>query len=193
MFPHCKVDEQPNEKVEKEQHPKRRESDDKNTVAIVKSVSQMGCVSQESGALVSQGRQSRGNPMQKVLEPIQRVRFTRSTLRHASTRGKKGPSLGKINVKVPHPRSPYATKFEDRSHEETERQQRCARSKTWNLADYVFKLKEKDKAAFYFPAEEWVLPVASTKEPEEREFVLDSGASKYIVSKKDFNSAELRP
>ena len=30
-----------------------------------------------------------------------------------------------------------------------------------------YKLEEKDKAAFYFPAEEWVLPVASTKEPEE--------------------------
>ena len=27
----------------------------------------------------------------------------------------------------------------------------------------------KDKAAFYFPAEEWVLPTASTKDPEEKE------------------------
>ena len=36
------------------------------------------------------------------------------------------PSLGKINVKVPPQRSPYAMKFEDRSHEETDRQQRCA-------------------------------------------------------------------
>ena len=38
--------------------PKRRESDDKNAVAIVKSVSQLGCVSQDSDALVSQGRKS---------------------------------------------------------------------------------------------------------------------------------------
>ena len=60
-------------------------------------------------------------------------------------------------------------KFEDRSHEETERQQRCARSKAWNLAKNISKLKEKDMAAFYFPAEEWVLPAASTKELEERE------------------------
>ena len=37
--------------------------------------------------------------MQNVLEPIQRVRFTESTLRQASIREKKGPSLGK-NVKV---------------------------------------------------------------------------------------------
>ena len=42
---------------------KRRQSDDKNAVAIVKSVSQLGGVSQDSDALVSQGRKSRGNPM----------------------------------------------------------------------------------------------------------------------------------
>ena len=69
-----------------------------------------------------------------------------STVRQASIREKKGPSLGKINVKVPHQRSPNAMKFEDRSHEETDRQQRCARSKAWNLARNL--LKEKDKAAF---------------------------------------------
>ena len=56
---------------------------------------------------------------------------------------------------------------------------------------YIHKLKEKDKAAFYFPAEEWVLPAASTKLPEEREFVVDSRASMHMVSKKDLNSAEL--
>ena len=83
-------------------------------------------------------------------------------------------------------------KFEDRSHEETERQQRCARSKAWNLAKNIYKLKEKDKVTFYFPAEEWVLPAASTKEPEERVLVVDSGASMHnMVSKKDLNSAEL--
>ena len=103
------------------------------------------------------------NPMQKVLEPSQRERFTESTQRQASIGEKKGPSLGKINVKVPHQRSPYDWKLEDRSHEETERQQRCARSKAWNLAKNIYKLKENDKAAFYFPAEEWVVPAASTK------------------------------
>ena len=44
-------------------------------------------------------------------------------------------------------------KFEDRSHQETERQERCAQSKAWNLAKNNFKLKEKDKTAFYSPAE----------------------------------------
>ena len=139
----------------------------------------LGCVSQDSDALVSQAWKSRGNPMQK------------STLRHASIREKKGPSLEKINVKVSRQRSPYTMKFEDRSHEETERPQRCARSKAWNLDKNIYKLEEKDKAAFYFPAEEWVFPAASTKKLEEREFVVDSGASMHMVSKKNLNSAEL--
>ena len=36
-------------------------------------------------------------------------------------RENKGPSLGKIQVKVLHQRCPYAVKFEDRSQEEIER------------------------------------------------------------------------
>ena len=51
--------------------------------------------------------------------------------------------------------------------------------------------QRKDKVHSTFPAEEWVLPAASTKELEEREFVVDSGASMHMVSKKDLNSAEL--
>ena len=97
----------------------------------------------------------------------------------------------KIDVKHPHQRSLHALKFEDRSHEESERQQRCARSKVWNLATNIYKLKEKDQAAFDSPAEEWVLPAASPTEPEEREFVVDSGTSMHMVRKKDLNSAEL--
>ena len=100
--------------------------------------------------------------------------------------------MGKIKVKVPHQRSPYGMQLEDRSHEETERQQRCARSKAWNLAKNRYKLKEeRPRVTFYSPAEEWVLLAASTKEPEEREFVVDFGASMHMVSKKDLNSAEL--
>ena len=123
---------------------KRRESDDRNAVAVVKFVPQFGCVSQDSDALVSQrGKQPRGNPMQEVLGSIQKVRLTLSTLRQASIQEKKGPSLGKIQVKNPHQRSPNAMTFEDGSHEETERQQRCARSKAWNLAKNIYKLKER--------------------------------------------------
>ena len=136
---------------------KRRESNDKNAVAIVKIVPQMGCVSQDSKPFVSQrGKQSQRNPMLKVLGSIRKVRFTLSTLRQTNIRENRGPSLGKMQVKLPHQRSPYALKFEDRSQEETARQQqRCAQS--------------KDKTTFFSPAEERVLPAASKKELEERE------------------------
>ena len=97
----AKIDEHQNKKLKQGHFPKRRESEDKGVLAIAQSVSQLGYVSQDSDALVSQGtREFRGDPMQKVLNAIRKVRFTKSTLRHASIREKKGPSLGKINVKV---------------------------------------------------------------------------------------------
>ena len=98
FFPHHKVDEQPNKKPKNGYYShKRKESDDRNAVAVVKIAPQLGCVSQDSDALVSQrGKQSGGNPMQKVLGSIRRKRFTQSMLRQASIREKRGPSLGKI-------------------------------------------------------------------------------------------------
>ena len=59
------------------------------------------------------------------------------------------------------------------------------------LPKNINKLKVKVKPTFYSPSEEWVLSVTSIEEPEEREFVVDSGASMHMVSKKDVNSAEL--
>ena len=91
LFPYQKVGEQPNKKPKKGCYShKRRESDDENAVAVEKIVSQMGCVSQDSELWVSQrGKQSRGNPMQKVVGRIRRIRFTHSTLRQASIRENK--------------------------------------------------------------------------------------------------------
>ena len=79
LFPHYKVDEQPNERPKKDCFTQKRESEDKGAVAILKSVSQLGCLSQDSDALASQGtKEFRGNPMQKVLNETLRVRFTES-------------------------------------------------------------------------------------------------------------------
>ena len=52
------------------------------------------------------------------------------------------------------------------------------------------KWKEKNKAAFFSPSENWCLP-ASNLIPQEREFVVDSGASMHMISKNDLNSAEM--
>ena len=117
----------------------------------------------------------------RVLEPIRR---------QANIREKEGPSLLKIQVKIPHQRRPYV-KFEDRSPGETARQQQCARGDAWELAKKIFKLKKEDKATFHGHSEEWIMPAASTINPEERKFVVDSGASMHMVSKKDLDKAEL--
>ena len=57
--------------------------------------------------------------------------------------------------------------------------------------DVFWNSKEKHKTTFFSPSENWCLPSPSTIKPEEREFVVDSGASMHMISKKDLNSAEL--
>ena len=122
-------------------------------------------------------------------KPIQRVKFTKAIARHTKIRDQ-NPSLGYICPIEPHERSPNAPKFEDRSQEETEWQERCAREAAWRLAKHIQKLKEKNKATFFSPSENRWLP-ASTLKPEEREFVVDSGASMRMISKKDLSDAEM--
>ena len=118
-----------NNQTKSQRKTRKRESDDKNAVAIVKIVAHLGCVSQDSDALVSQrGKQSRGNPTEKVLG---QVRFAQSSLGRVHR-------LKKHKSKKPHQRSPYAMKFEDRSHEETERQHRCARTKASKQASVSY-------------------------------------------------------
>ena len=54
----------------------------------------------------------------------------------------------------------------------------------------ISKKKEKDKTAFFSPSENRCL-LAPNLKLEERELVVDSGASMHMISKKDLNSAEL--
>ena len=118
-----------------------------------------------------------------IRKPIRCVKFTKATARHADIRDQ-NPSSGMICPGEPHQRNPNAPKFEDRSQEETEWQERCAREAAWKLAKIVLKLKEHERATFFSPSENWCLPASSLK-PEEREFVVDSGASMHMISKKD--------
>ena len=145
---------------------------------------QLVCVFQDMGPPKSILRKS--SDMQK---PIQCVQFTKAVVRHADIRDQ-NPSLGSICPGEPHQRSPNAPKFEDRSQEETEWQEQGAREAASKLAKSVLKLKEKDRATFFSPSENRCLP-ASTLKPEEREFVVDSGASMHMISKKDLNDAEM--
>ena len=122
-------------------------------------------------------------------KPIQRVKLKKAIARHTKIRDQ-NPSLGYIGPGVPHLRSPNAPKFEDRSQEETEWQEQGAREAARRLAKSALKFKEKNKATFFSPSENRCL-AASTLQPEEREFVVDSGASMHMISKKDLNDAEM--
>ena len=55
----------------------------------------------------------------------------------------------------------------------------------------MLKLKETEKATFFSPTNDRCLPAPSVIKPEERAFVVDSEGSMHMVSRKDFNSAEL--
>ena len=145
---------------------------------------QLGCVFQDMTPPKSILRKSTDMP-----KPIQRVKFTKAIARHTKIRDQ-NPSLGYICPGEPHERSPNAPKFEDRSREETEWQELGAREAAWKLAKSVFKLKEHEKAAF-FSSPENRCHLASCLKPEEREFVVDSGASMHMISKKDLSEAEM--
>ena len=122
-------------------------------------------------------------------KPIQRVKFTKAIARHTKIRDQ-NPSLGHICPGEPHQRSPNAPKFEDRSQEETEWQEQRAREAAWKMAKSVLNLKVHERATFFSPSENRCLPASSLK-LEEREFVVDSGASMHMISKKDLNDDEM--
>ena len=102
--------------------------------------------------------------------------------RHTKIRDQ-NPSLGKICPGEPHQRSPHAPKFEDRSLEETEWQEQGAREAAWKLAKKCVKIEGASKSSILLTSENRCL-LASTLKPEEREFVVDSGASMHMISKK---------
>ena len=154
---------------------------------MLKSTRQLGCVLQDMEPPKSSSILRKSSDIRK---PIRRVKFTKAVARHAYIRDQ-NPSLGMICPGDPHQRDPNAPKFEDRSQEETEWQERWAREAAWRLAKGILKTKEKYEAAFFSPSENWCLPAPSNLKPEERKFVVHSGASMHMISKKDLNSAEM--
>ena len=167
---HRQVDEQPGKKS--------KNNGNKSGVAMLKITRQLGCVFQDTELPKFSSILGKSSHTQK---PIRCVRFTKAVLRHANIRDQ-NPSLGMICRGDPHQRNPNAPKFEDRSQEKTEWQGRCAREAAWRLAKNILKLKEKDKTGFSSPSENKCLPAPSTLKPEEREFVVDSGASMHMIS-----------
>ena len=157
-----------------------------HSLAMLKETRQLGCVFQDMEPPKSSSILRKSSTM---LKPIRCVRFTKAVARNADIRDQ-SPSLGMICPGEPHQRSSNASKLEDRSQEETEWQERYDREATWRLTQKILKLKEKHKSTFFSPTERWCLPSPSRIKPEEREFVVDSGASVHLISTKDLNSQE---
>ena len=196
-YAHRQVEEQPSKWSKK--------NGDKSAVAMLKkneyhhrtgrpvgnvyssNIRQLGCVFQDMEPPKSSSILRKSTDIRK---PIRCVKFAKAVVRHADIRDQ-NPSLGMICPGQPHQRNPNTPKFEHRSQEETERQQRGARAAAFRLTKSILKYKEKNKTAFFSPSENRCLPAPSTLKPEEREFVVDSGVSIHMISKKDLNSPEM--
>ena len=118
------------------------------------------------------------------------VKFSGRTLYEILNRERKGPSRGVIQKGEPHERNPCVPKFEERTLEETSIQEECARNAAWDLARIFFKLKADDKATFCSLVE-IEAPWLVSQNSEERMFVVESGASMHMLSKKDSSSDEM--
>ena len=141
---------------------------------------QLGCVFQDMKLPKSILR--KGTDMPK---PIQRVKFTKAIARHTKFETKilRSVIFAQVNLMSV---APTLRNLRIGSQEETEWQEQGAREAAWKLAKNVLKLKEQERATFFSPSENRCLP-ASTRKPEEREFVVDSGASMHMISKKDLH------
>ena len=128
-YAHRQVDEQPSKRS--------KNNGDKSAVALLKIARQLCCVFQGVEPPKSSSILRKSS---NILKPIRCVRFTKAVLRHADIRDQ-NPSLGMICPGDHHQRNPNTPKFEDRSQEETEWQERCAREAAWRLAKNILKLK----------------------------------------------------
>ena len=161
FYAHRQVEEQPSKRSQ--------ENGDKSALAMLKknerhqragrpfldayssNTRPFGCVLQDMEPPKSSSILRKSSDIRK---PIRCVKFTKAVGRHADIRDQ-NPLLGMICPGEPHERNPNAPKFEDRSQEETEWQERCAREAAWKLAKNILKLKEKNNTAFFSPSQNW--------------------------------------
>ena len=97
-----------------------KKNGDKSAVAMLKITRQLGCVFPDMEPPKSSSILWKSSNIRK---PIRCVQFTKAVVRHAHIRDQ-NPSLGMICPGDSHQRNPNAPKFEDRSQEETEWQER---------------------------------------------------------------------
>ena len=148
-------------------------------VALLNESVQVGCVSQDYFAKKSILRE------EGKLGPNHTVKFTQGTWHHLKIPERKG-SIASASLKS-------ATCVRQNSTKEPGRNlatRKMRPQRSIELGENAFQLKIEDKATLYCLSEAWML-APSSKKPEEREFVVDSGASMHMQSKKDSSSFKL--
>ena len=118
--------------------------------------------------------------MQKVLNAIQRVRFTKCPRYVTRVSG----------TTKDHRLEKYRSNL-DISEVPTLQNSRIGPMKRLKDKSDVPKARLGILPKYIQAAEKWVLPSALAREPEERECAVDSGTSVHTVSEKDLHSAEL--
>ena len=117
-------------------------------------------------------------------------KFSGRTCYEIRIRERKGPSRGIFQTGEPHEQNPCASSFEERTPEETSRQEDCARKAGWNLARKIYKLNAEDKATFWSPVDKKA-PGLVSRNRENRMFVVHSGPSMHMLSKRDLSSDKM--
>ena len=156
-----------------EEKPSKRSSKEstQKAVAILRQNKVQGCVFQNS------------DPKKFILRKAGQVRlnawaghtvkFSGRTWYEIRIRDRKEPSRGVIQEGEPHEGNPCAPRFEERTPEETSRQEGCARKVAWDLAKKVYKLRAENKATFYSLVETEAAVLVSRR-TEDRMLVVDS-------------------
>ena len=171
-FWHVEADGQPSKKSKR--------TGGKGSVASLQESFPLGCVPQDSHPRRSVQRKE-GN-----LGSNHAVSFSKGTWHHMKIRESKGPSPGDIQKCEPHERSQMWGK-------NVRRNLAPGKMREWHGICWKMSFlaqQNTDKATFYSSVDARAMPAPTSKCPEEREFVVDSGASMHM-SKKDVRSEEL--
>ena len=176
FFRHVKAEEKPSKKSKK--------GGAKGSVALLKESTQLGCVSEDSYPRKSIQR------AEGKLGSKHAVKLSKGTWHQKKKNRERQGSIERnySNKCEPHERSPCAPKFGEIAQEDTSHQERCARRVAWALSKNIYKLKNADKATFYFAIQAKVMPAPTSKSPEEREFARAPRASMHMMSKRDSSS-----
>ena len=132
QFRHNDAEETPSKKSKK--------GSAKGSVALLKDSPNCGCVSQDS--YPKKSVQQKVGKMGSNASAGHTVKFPGGTSHQIKIRERKGPPRGVIQKCEPHEGNPCAPRFEERSHEETSRQESWGRKAAWDLAKNILQAQK---------------------------------------------------